>query len=54
MKIKAKFTFTEELLGTKSANPDIFATWQASKHPSGKPQADELALAKSTKEAADD
>jgi hypothetical protein len=40
--MKLKLTLTEEMLGTKAANPDVFADFIASKHPSGTPQRDEL------------
>ena len=40
--MKVKLTLTEEMLGTKAANPDVFADFIASKHPSGTPQKDEL------------
>ena len=49
--MKVKLTFTEELLGTKAANMDIFTTFIASKHPSGTPQRDELDSAEAREEA---
>lgn len=45
-----KLTFFEEVLGTKSANKQIFLDWIASKHPSGVIQKDE---AESIKEMED-
>lgn len=35
-------TLTEEMLGTKAADKDVFATYIASKHPEGTAQRDEL------------
>lgn len=35
-------TFTEEMLGTKPADPSIFESYIASKHPKGSPERDEL------------
>ena len=49
--MKIKLTLTEELLGTKAANPDVFADYIASKHPSGTPQKDELDNAEHREEA---
>jgi hypothetical protein len=49
MKIQIKLT--EEMLGTKAANPDVFADFIASKHPSGTPQKDELDNAEHREEA---
>jgi hypothetical protein len=40
--MKIKITLLEEILGTKSANEDVFTDYIASKHPSGTPQKDEL------------
>lgn len=40
--IKVRMTFTEESLGTKAADPELFAAYIASKHPKGTPQRDEL------------
>lgn len=39
------------MLGTKAANPDVFADFIASKHPSGTPQRDELDNAEHREEA---
>jgi hypothetical protein len=49
MKIQIKLT--EEMLGTKAANPDVFTDFIASKHPSGTPQKDELQNAEHREEA---
>lgn len=49
--MKIKLTLTEEMLGTKAANPDVFADYIASKHPSGTPQRDELDKAEHREEA---
>lgn len=49
--MKVKLTLTEEMLGTKAANPDVFANFIASKHPSGTPQRDELDNAENMEEA---
>jgi len=49
--MKIKITFTEEVLGTKAANKDIFQDFIASKHPSGTPQHDELDNAEHREEA---
>lgn len=51
MQIHVKLTLIEEMLGTKAANPNVFADFIASKHPSGTPQADELENAKHCEEA---
>lgn len=40
--LKVRIVFTEECLGTKAANPDVFADFIASKHPDGVPAKDEL------------
>lgn len=50
MKIKVKLTLIEEMLGTKAANPEVFATFIASKHPTGTPQRDELYNAENREE----
>jgi hypothetical protein len=42
MKLKIQLKLIEEMLGTKAANPDVFADFIASKHPTGTPQRDEL------------
>ena len=42
MKIKIKVTLTTPMLGTKAANPNVFADFIASKHPDGTPAKDEL------------
>jgi hypothetical protein len=49
--MKIRLTLTEEMLGTKAANPDVFADFIASKHPSGTPQRDELDKADHREEA---
>ena len=49
--MKIKLTLSEEMLGTKAANPDVFADFIASKHPSGTPQKDELDNAEHREEA---
>lgn len=47
MKVLAvRITFTEEILGTKPANPDVFADFIASKAPAKQETDDELARAK--------
>lgn len=51
MNAKIEITLTEEMLGTKAANPDVFADFIASKHPSGTPQRDELDKAEHREEA---
>lgn len=49
--MKVTITLIEEMLGTKAANPDVFADYIASKHPSGTPQKDELDNAEHREEA---
>ncbi len=49
--LKIKIMFTEECLGTKAANPDVFADYIASKHPDGTPAKDELETAEHCEEA---
>jgi hypothetical protein len=49
--MKIRITLTEEMLGTKAANPDVFADFIASKHPSGTPQKDELESVEHREEA---
>lgn len=49
--MKVTLTLTEEMLGTKASNPDVFADYIASKHPSGTPQRDELDNAEHREEA---
>jgi len=49
--LKVRITFTEECLGTKAANPDVFADFIASKHPDGVPAKDELDTAEHREEA---
>ncbi len=49
--MKIRLTLTEEMLGTKAANPDVFADFIASKHPSGTPQRDELDQPENKEEA---
>lgn len=51
MKKTVTLTLTEEMLGTKAANPDVFADFIASKHPDGTPQKDELDRAEHREEA---
>lgn len=51
MKLKIKLILTEEMLGTKAANKDVFTDFIASKHPSGTPQRDELDNAEHREEA---
>lgn len=48
--MKVRLILTEEMLGTKAANPDVFAAFIASKHPSGTPQKDELDKAENREE----
>jgi hypothetical protein len=43
--MKVKITLTEEMLGTKSSNKDLFDQWQASKAPTVEAQKQELANA---------
>jgi hypothetical protein len=49
--MKIKITFTEELLGTKAANKDVFATFIASKAPDGDRRKEELDTAEHREEA---
>ena len=49
--MKVQIKLTEEMLGTKASNPDVFADFIASKHPSGTPQKDELSNAEHREEA---
>jgi len=49
--MKVIVRLTEEMLGTKAANPDVFADFIASKHPSGTPAKDELDNAEHREEA---
>ena len=49
--MKVKLVLTEEMLGTKAANKDVFADFIASKHPSGTPARDELDNAEHREEA---
>lgn len=49
--MKVRLILTEEMLGTKAANADVFADFIASKHPSGTPQRDELDRAEHREEA---
>lgn len=51
MKMEVEIVLQEEMLGTKAANPDVFADFIASKHPSGTPQKDELDKAEHREEA---
>ena len=46
-----EITLTEEMLGTKAANPEVFASFIASKHPSGTAQRDELDQPENKEEA---
>lgn len=41
-RFKVKITLLEEMLGTKAADPEIFKTYIASKHPKGTPERDEI------------
>lgn len=50
-KLQVILTFTEQMLGTKPANKDVFATYVASKHPEGTLQRDELDNAENIEEA---
>jgi hypothetical protein len=49
--MKIHLVLSEEMLGTKAANPEVFASFIASKHPSGTPQKDELDNAENREEA---
>jgi hypothetical protein len=49
--MKIRIILAEEMLGTKAANPNVFADYVASKHPSGTPQRDELENAEHVEEA---
>lgn len=49
--MKVRLTLKEEMLGTKAANPDVFADFIASKHPKGTPAKDELDNAEHREEA---
>jgi len=49
-KMKVRVTLVEEMLGTKAANPEVFATFIASKRPDGDPAKDELDRAESKEE----
>lgn len=49
--MKVRITLIEEMLGTKAANPDVFADFIASKHPKGTPAKDELDRAENREEA---
>lgn len=49
--MKVKLTLTQEMLGTKAANKEVFKDWIASKHPSGTPQRDELDNAEHAEES---
>src|SRR5689334_13066340 len=49
--MKIRITLIEEMLGTKAANPDVFADFIASKHPDGTPAKDELDRAEHREEA---
>ena len=51
MKLKVLITFTEELLGTKAANPEVFATFIASKAPDGDKRREEIATAEAREES---
>lgn len=51
MKLKIKLTLTEEILGTKAANPEVFATFIASKAPDGDKRREELDTAEHREEA---
>jgi len=51
MKIKVRLTLTEEMLGTKAANKDVFADFIASKAPDGDARKQELDTAEHREEA---
>jgi hypothetical protein len=48
--MKIRITLTEEMLGTKAANPEVFSAYIASKKPDGDPAKDELARAENIEE----
>jgi hypothetical protein len=48
--MKVRLTLVEEMLGTKAANAEVFATFIASKKPDGDPAKDELDRAESREE----
>ena len=45
MKLKIEITLIEEMLGTKAANPEVFATFIASKAPDGDKRREEIETA---------
>ena len=49
--MRVRITLTEEMLGTKAANPEVFAAFIASKKPDGDPAKDELDRAENREEA---
>lgn len=49
--MKIKITLTEEMLGTKAADKDVFATYIASKAPDGDKRREEIETAESREEA---
>lgn len=49
--MRVRITLTEEMLGTKPADPEVFGTYVASKHPSGTPERDELENAESVEQS---
>jgi len=51
MQIKIRLTLTEEMLGTKAANHDVFADFIASKAPDGDKRKEELDTAEHREEA---
>ena len=51
MKLKVRLTLTEEMLGTKAANKDVFADYIASKAPDGDRRKEELDTAEHREEA---
>lgn len=51
MKLKIKITLTEEMLGTKPANKDVFSDFIASKCPDGDARKEELDTAEHREEA---
>ena len=50
-KLMVTLKLTEQMLGTKPANADIFADYVASKHPKGTPARDELENAENVEDA---
>lgn len=50
-KLKVRITLTEEMLGTKASNPDVFTDFIASKAPDGDKRKEELETAEHREEA---